>query len=628
MIRLRERRDTRIPQDQTGSKSKNCVSPTIALLLLVCVSFSSLDSSLRRNRKDDGFLSRNDAEMSALPLSTSSSENVNTVREQFHFATEKLEESLRKEYGQYYPQIFRSNYSAFFEMGEVSKERLVRRLTRKLAESLVLEKKETTFTWVTTGHSSAAGHGNLFNQSYTHTMEQMVSQVFLAVGLTFAGKNYAMGSGMCSAPEQALCMESLYGPGTDNMDVLSWDYDITDGVNTCLTALWGARGAGHPSQPTLVMLDNSMERWPLVRGLERKGIGVINALEMAEAYKGVPDYEKGENQTDLPKSLQHFVCNGTPESGLCNHKKWDTSICEKFGGQVRWHNGWKYHHLRGVILGHFMISMLKESVDHLLSLLDVSNPESVLDIVKSQDEKDREMWINSEMALPECKLDKKRGGKDLMTKMWPSLHKGNSMCSSALFPSDARLSGIVTGTPGTFGGKYDRGINEKNAVDRAQNTAEKNISMAILYCGSPYMWNHECYKEFGQKDSQDAFFVSGVKDDKVWHTKTVPNDREYRAFAKGTVASENYIMICVKDCNIGKCKELFKNMIIFVDNKKVTKLEPFGACHFLYASEGEETWVSKEDKPGQYEIAIRTSQADKIVRVQSFVIIPLHKKNT
>jgi len=337
MPRLRERRDTRIPQDQTGSKSKSCVSPTIALLLLVCFSFSSLESSLRR--KDGGPRSRNDAEMSALPLSTSSSENGNTVREQFHLATEKLEESLRKEYGQYYPQIFRANYSTFFEMGEPSKERLVRRLTRKLAASLLGEQQETTFTWVTTGHSSAAGHGNLFNQSYTHTMEAMVADAFAAAGLTFVGKNYAMGGGMASAPEQALCMEALYGA---DVDVLSWDYDLTDNRETCLTALWGARGAQHPSQPLLVMLDKARNRWPVVQGLEQEGVGVIHALDIAAAYTGLPDYAKGEQQEDLPTSLQYLVCNGIAETGLCNKDhKWNTADhCSTVGGQVLWHHGW------------------------------------------------------------------------------------------------------------------------------------------------------------------------------------------------------------------------------------------------------------------------------------------------
>jgi len=614
---------------------------TIALLLLVCFSFFRLYQKI-----DNNSLRWNSVEMTAPLVSTSSSENANTLRERFHLATETLQENLREEYGQYYQQIFRSNYSAFFEMGELSKERLVRRLTRKLAESLLTEKKDTTFTWVTTGHSAAAGHGNLFNQSYTHVMETMVAQVFSAAGLTFVGKNYAMGSGMQSGPEQALCMESLYGSGTEDIDVLSYDYDITDGRDTCLAALWGARGANHPSQPTLVIIDRAINRfWPLIQGLENEGVGVIHGLDIADAYKGVPDYEKGQNQTSLPKSLRHFVCNGIPETGLCKGYRWDTvDFCEMYGGQVPWHHGWKHHHLQGVLLGHFMISMLKEAVDHFTSLLAVSDPESILDAVKSHDMKDQQIWKNSEMMLQKCSLNINHGGENMMNKMWPSLYKGNSMCSSALMPSEERLSGILTGTPGTFGGKYDEGMIETDAIERSLNATGKNISMAIVQYPAIPVHRFKCkegYRGVGPRDLQDVFYVGGVRAKNIWHTKTVPSDEEYLLFSKDDVTSENYIMICGKSCDEkgkgcvvgfekyqGLSEVLDQDVKIFVDNKKVKMVQPFGKCHFLYPSkEKKETWISKGDKPGQYEISIKTNKADKALRIQSFVVIPFNKKN-
>ena len=79
--------------------------------------------------------------------------------------------------------------------------------------------------WATGGHSSAAGHGNLFNESYTAFMEQAVSDVFGAIGINFEGRNYAMG-GTSSGVEIALCSEAVFG--TDP-DVISWDYGMTDG---------------------------------------------------------------------------------------------------------------------------------------------------------------------------------------------------------------------------------------------------------------------------------------------------------------------------------------------------------------------------------------------------------------
>jgi hypothetical protein len=66
------------------------------------------------------------------------------------------------------------------------------------------------FVWATGGHSAAAGHGNLHNQSYTAFMESAAKPVFDAIGIQLEARNYAMG-GMASAPLLAFCNEAIYG---------------------------------------------------------------------------------------------------------------------------------------------------------------------------------------------------------------------------------------------------------------------------------------------------------------------------------------------------------------------------------------------------------------------------------
>ena len=73
-----------------------------------------------------------------------------------------------------------------------------------------LRKTFSNFVWATGGHSASAGHGNLFNESYTANMERATKPVFEAVGIEFEGRNFAMG-GMESAPEFSLCQESIFG---------------------------------------------------------------------------------------------------------------------------------------------------------------------------------------------------------------------------------------------------------------------------------------------------------------------------------------------------------------------------------------------------------------------------------
>jgi hypothetical protein len=46
------------------------------------------------------------------------------------------------------------------------------------------------YIWATGGHSAAAGHGNLFNESYTAFMERDVKDVFGSIGIDFQGRKY------------------------------------------------------------------------------------------------------------------------------------------------------------------------------------------------------------------------------------------------------------------------------------------------------------------------------------------------------------------------------------------------------------------------------------------------------
>jgi hypothetical protein len=56
-----------------------------------------------------------------------------------------------------------------------------------------VEKAFAKYIWATGGHSAAAGHGNLYNESYTMFLTRAVEHVFGSIGIEFVGRNYAMG---------------------------------------------------------------------------------------------------------------------------------------------------------------------------------------------------------------------------------------------------------------------------------------------------------------------------------------------------------------------------------------------------------------------------------------------------
>ena len=49
------------------------------------------------------------------------------------------------------------------------------------------------FVWAAGGHSASAGHGNLFNESYTAYLDYFITPIFKSIGIEFVPRNYAMG---------------------------------------------------------------------------------------------------------------------------------------------------------------------------------------------------------------------------------------------------------------------------------------------------------------------------------------------------------------------------------------------------------------------------------------------------
>mmetsp|Transcript_7710 Transcript_7710/g.11021 ORF Transcript_7710/g.11021 Transcript_7710/m.11021 type:complete len:630 (-) Transcript_7710:48-1937(-) len=305
-----------------------------------------------------------------------------------------MKQNVIQEYGEYYGLIFDSAMmDRIFMMNNISRERLKRRMMIKILQSLSkenepnkyeddgnLREQDITFTWVTGGDSSAAGHGNLLEQSYTAVLEDTVKDVFASLGIKFIARNYAMG-GYVSAPELALCMESIYG---SDIDVLNWDFAKMDGTNHHRAALWGSRAGVHPSKPILFMMDDlSSKRFETFLSLESRGLSV--ALFDRRSYLQMklfraPD-SKRDNVEIIPDALKYFMCNGATEGveacddlanfnmcaqkggEECLRKKWPNNVVCKVPAHKMLHlPGWKDHQLIGRLLGMTLVTILSEAI--------------------------------------------------------------------------------------------------------------------------------------------------------------------------------------------------------------------------------------------------------------------------
>lgn len=202
--------------------------------------------------------------------------------------------------------------------------------------------------WATGGHSAAAGHGNLFHQSYTASMERAVSGIFESIGIEFEGRNHAMG-GTSSGPEISLCSEQVFG--TD-VDVLSWDYGMIDGKWQAGEAMYHSRAALNPNHPILVDLHVSQRRLNthvnlLEMAQERGQASFYLHPEKVQAMeKAIPDtFGLSEEEINaMPPYVQRLKCQDQMEKGDpgCESSKFTnrTGSCSDRKGMVGWHPGW------------------------------------------------------------------------------------------------------------------------------------------------------------------------------------------------------------------------------------------------------------------------------------------------
>jgi hypothetical protein len=243
------------------------------------------------------------------------------------------------------------------DMG-VSWSRLRRKILMKLLQVRILAsngKAKTTkgirmptFIWASGGHSAAAAHGDLYNESYSAVLERAVQPVLAELGVWFEGRNYAMG-GTASGPEVALCHTPIFGT---NIDVLSWDFGMTDGAKDVGSMEMYFRQAAYgPSRPACVAMEIQSappQRIRVMRHLEDSGVPAFYVpVELVKAVFGAIPETFGLNETQIqamPPYVRSFKCEGSIEKGEpgCAEAKWTPvkPVCAGAKYRTSWHPGW------------------------------------------------------------------------------------------------------------------------------------------------------------------------------------------------------------------------------------------------------------------------------------------------
>jgi len=478
---------------------------------------------------------------------------------------ELLNEKINKEYGSYSnnllsPEILKE----YFDLSPQFEERLIRRYQMKILSSYFFNDKDDdeTFVWTTAGHSAAAGHGNLFNQTFTSIIEQTVKDVFDSTGIKFEARNYAMG-GFGSFPELALCMESIYG---SDVDMLSWDFGMTDaGPVQALSGidLWGNRAGLLPSFPLIFGFGS--ERGRINKFMSFNGTVALNYKKMNKIRREViPDATTFLDPESLPLPLRNYNCKDHFESGdPCSDTKFDTKrFCEKVDGQVSWHPGWKEHLFLGRLIGLYLTEYLERALYELKesSIRNVGDDAettitiphfslSYLQHLREEELKDRSNFLST---TPDTKLFQSYVPNE---KLANDLFRNHILCHSSLLPSAIRYNGIIQPPANDNNGNsllnYDIGINQKTYYDSSSKNL--NESLTLVY---------DEEERHGEKcdlptriDFKDRFFIGLEQSNGVKFT--LPTDNELKAYkhAIPTQPTKAIIIVSHFRCDWGNCPE-------------------------------------------------------------------------
>lgn len=571
----------------------------------------------------------------------------------------EFEKLLDEDYGTYKDIVFNkeSILKSFQSPSQVSMERLQRRIMIKILEAQCFiydsscnEGKSVDFNWAVGGHSAAAGHGNLFNQTYTFTLEESVKPIFESLGITFFGKNYAMG-GMKSAPESALCMSSLYGP---DIDVLSWDFGMTDGSRDGnLYNTWAQRAGAHPTQPIIISF-GSTAAIGIHKEVEKNGMAAFDAVFVSErseenASKKLPNSDSDDiNINDLPRGVKFYRCGDSVEKNdPCGDRdiKFDTKkSCERVNGQVSWHNGWKDHMLKGRIIAAFLVenimTVLEKFEDETQQdqynngnedNLDIKKPawsKEYLDYLYTLEAADKALFMSSSTPTVAQFSGPLQDHHDIFLR-------SKIFCRYAYVPSYSRYNRLFTEVTETLdylgGGRTTYTHEGEDYNHRRAPSPDSDTPLSLVY---NYANEHQVCAE-ADIDFKDYF---NIRSQDKWVTTVVPNDSENNAFSDGDDWKQRIglITLCERFFAFGRfppsfisLEDMFKSgdkeAMMIVNDVQVTNVTKIGTinsyCYVLH-HDGDYVFPPSETHgPGRYEMKVRIPQNGKELFVSSIIVV-------
>eukprot|EP00531_Pseudo-nitzschia_arenysensis_P006636 CAMPEP_0116130070 /NCGR_PEP_ID=MMETSP0329-20121206/8260_1 /TAXON_ID=697910 /ORGANISM="Pseudo-nitzschia arenysensis, Strain B593" /LENGTH=783 /DNA_ID=CAMNT_0003624377 /DNA_START=18 /DNA_END=2369 /DNA_ORIENTATION=+ len=545
------------------------------------------------------------------------------------------------------------------------------------------ENHDNKYVWATGGHSAAAGHGNLFNETYTKVMEKTCSQVFQNAGLQLEARNYAMGA-TSSAAEMSMCFSQIYG---DDVDVFGWDFAMLEARDYLSGRLlhYATRG----------FLSNQHGVVPAFVGLQEVGNSrKLMMEELHHAFKETPEQETNglalflrdddywklmkkeipdnaglttDEINELPEFVRHFKCDGAIEKGspFCSENKYSEEVCPNRMGKASWHPGWKYNAMLGNAMALFLTEMLVGAVREIEETLfaedsEVTPDEFLAKLLQEEDAHRERLFGAQASQLPpsyqkvywynntsddwknynkEETLGLETGSEDFQAK-WSALDRealfhGPSMCHTARVPSQTRFFGHLTNQPELKGeqvvfGKetYFTGIEEKEYHEHNKNLNTEDLvsprDMQLVWVKNKER-EESCGDVLAKPDYHDYFMTEEYEG---WTTVEFPNQAEQEAYGylKNKEKFKGILIIVPRFCGFGKCEKGFLGVDEYNEGKWAMTVNGKSVTamtkigHEAILLENEDGLRFDPNNQGIYRLEFRVNEPESFIKISAFVL--------
>lgn len=219
----------------------------------------------------------------------------------------------------------------------------------------------------------STGHGNHFQQSYTHAYGVILEPVFARLGVHSMSRNF--GYGGLGTLQTGMASSALMGP---DIDVLMWDSGMTEkGPAVAVLAVTAAL-AGDRIPLFLVAADkkgagqaNAVDAAGMDAGIMGSGDNLKPRANTLEELEAIPFAAKCLN---FDKSLKP-VCGGNHYRGICWLNRTDfewgrmdmsytppNTKQKEPGGRAGWHPGDRVHQVKGRAIAGLVLHAIRDAL--------------------------------------------------------------------------------------------------------------------------------------------------------------------------------------------------------------------------------------------------------------------------